>query len=97
MKLNANSAPITTSGIDGRSVRRLMRAHRVTIRQLAAAMQITLKAVRRYRTAGASFYGSLDVVEAIRQVQDGADRPQGLTPRESAMLRQYQAQNLKFF
>jgi hypothetical protein len=40
--------------INGRTIRRLMRIHKVTIRGLAARYQITLKRVREVRAKGVS-------------------------------------------
>ncbi len=51
--------------LTGKSVARLMRRERVTIRELAARMGLTLKAIRHGRNNGVRGHGVADWVEAI--------------------------------
>lgn len=41
-----------TGRLDGADVRRLMRVHKVTIRELAKRMQITMRRIRQIREIG---------------------------------------------
>jgi len=69
------------SGYTGAEIRSMMRKHRITIRQLAAKMDVTMKAVRIARNNGPSVLGSLDYAEAIRGY---------MTDDERVVLRQWQ-------
>jgi hypothetical protein len=86
MRRNSKFAPRDRQtglpGLPGREIVRLMRAHRVTIRDLATRMQIAPSRVRRHREHGITFPASLDVWQAVT----GAER---LDPRHRAQLRQW--------
>ena len=71
------------SGMTGQELSRLMRQHRVTIRELSRRTQITQKRIRRARQLGLPLLASLDFAEAIRG---------HLTDRERACLAQYREQ-----
>lgn len=51
--------------LTGPQLVRLMRRHRVTIKQLASRMQITMKQVRKARAEGKSMPGRIGYEEAI--------------------------------
>lgn len=67
---------LTTNGharIEGHQIRKLMRARKVTIRDLAARMGITMKRVRMFRDAGIdSAFSARDTVQAITGCDPGA-------------------------
>jgi hypothetical protein len=70
--------------LSGKRLVSLMRKHKVTIRGLAARMDITIKAVREARERGADMPGRLDLEEAV----EGE-----FTPRHRAMLKQWRLAN----
>ena len=69
----------------GKELCRIMRQHKVTIRDLAARMKITLKTIRRHREVGIGMPGLLDFTEAIRG---------HLTPEERTALNIYRQEYL---
>lgn len=75
------------SGYTGKEICQMMRKHGVTIRQLAAKMDVTQKAVRTARNNGTSVLGSLDYAEAIRGF---------MTDDERVVLRQWQNRSAIF-
>ena len=59
--------------LEGREVRRLMRVHKVTIRQLSQRMQITMKRIREIRELGLDDRHSIrDWIEGITGQDPGA-------------------------
>ena len=67
----------------GREIRRLMRQHKTTIRELAKRTGFTLKLIRRVRENGTStFLAGLDWWQAITGAKE-------LDPRRKAQLAQY--------
>lgn len=60
----------TTTHVTGTRVAQTMRAHGVTIRELAAAMQITMKRVREARREGVSGNNRLDWSDGIARARD---------------------------
>ena len=59
--------------LEGREVRRLMRVHKVTIRELSARMQITMKRIREIRELGLDDRHSIrDWIEGITREDPGA-------------------------
>lgn len=68
--------------LEGYRLVKLMRQNGVTIRELAARMQISMKRVREVRTIGVGMPVRLDFEEAIVGQ---------FTPRHRAMLNQWRA------
>ena len=56
-------------GLTGAEIRRMMQAHRVTIRELKARTGFTLKTIRAARIRGVDFLASLDWWQAITGAQ----------------------------
>lgn len=56
--------------IGGAYVRKQMRKYRVTIRELAQRTGLTQKRIRRIREHGTGAYSAVDILQAIRGLDD---------------------------
>ncbi len=75
--------------IGGAYIRKQMRKHRITIRELAQRTGLTMKRIRRIREHGTGAFSAVDILQAIRGLAD-------LDPQLRAMFRQaYEARHVK--